>query len=106
MKRRYFLGSLGLSVLIPKNWTFGFKQNQNETTDSIDLKAGQIFELPASPANNQRISFYASKDWLFNPATVKRNGNLIMGYDMDLTLDTLNDFHLTFDKKNKTWIIS
>lgn len=105
MKRRYFLSGLGLSFLIPKNWNFGFFQRQNDTEKKVYLTGGQIYELPATPKHNQRISFYASQDWLFSPAIIKRNGHLIMGYDMDLTLDTLNDFHMVYDNDSKIWII-
>lgn len=106
MKRRYFLGALGLSFLSFKQLFFKPRVAQNETQQVIHLKPGNTFELPLNPSKDHKFLFAGSKDWLHNPAFIKRNGNLIMGYEMDLTLDTNNDFSLVFDKQNNTWIIS
>lgn len=103
MKRRYFLGSLGLSILAIKSWAPKLS-NQSEAPDQVTLSSGSIFELPANPRSNQKVSFFGSEEWLTEPAVVKRNGHLIMGYDMDLTLDTNEDFSLVYDAKMKSWI--
>lgn len=104
MKRRYFLGGLGLSILSFKNW-FPKISSPAETLQPIRVAPGATFELPARPRANQKFSFIGSDAWASSPATIKRNGCLIMGYDQDLTLDTNNDFSLAYDENLKSWVL-
>lgn len=101
MKRRSFLGSIGLVFLTLKSWA---SQSGDSEASEVVVSPGKEFFLPANPKKGQKYRFSANKEWIANPGTIRRNGQLIMGESSDLMLDTEVSFTLIYSDSENGWV--